>query len=157
LLPLGTLLFTPIFGALIDRIGKGATVMIYGSLILLIVHLTFALTQFPPYIPMILLGISFSLVPAAMWPTMVRLVDEKQIGTAYGIMYSIQNLGLWGFPILAGKILDITNPGNPEVLDYTFAILMFAGLGFMGLLFGYMLKYNDKKYGLGVDQPLNKK
>ncbi len=157
LLPLGTMVFTPIFGALIDRLGRAASVMTFGSLILLIVHLTFALTNFPPYLPMILLGISFSLVPAAMWPTMVKLVKEKQIGTAYGLMYSIQNLGLWGFPILAGMILDATNPGNPEVLNYTYTILMFAALGFLGLFFGYMLKRNDKKYGLGVDQPLNKK
>jgi nitrate/nitrite transporter NarK len=157
LLPLGTMIFTPIFGALIDRLGKAASVMTFGSLILLIVHLTFALTNIPPYVPMILLGVAFSLVPAAMWPTMVKLVDEKQIGTAYGLMYSIQNLGLWGFPILAGIILDTTNPGNPEVLNYTYTILMFAALGLLGLFFGYMLKRNDKKYGLGVDQPLNKK
>jgi len=157
LLPLGTMIFTPIFGALIDRLGRAASVMTFGSLVLLIVHLTFALTNFPPYIPMILLGISFSLVPAAMWPTMVKLVEEKQIGTAYGLMYSIQNLGLWGFPIIAGFILDKTNPGNPDVLNYTYTILLFATLGFLGLFFGYMLKRNDKKYGLGVDQPLNKK
>lgn len=157
LLPLGTMIFTPIFGALIDRLGRAASVMTFGSLVLLIVHLTFALTNFPPYVPMILLGISFSLVPAAMWPTMVKLVEEKQIGTAYGLMYSIQNLGLWGFPIIAGFILDKTNPGNPETLDYTYTILMFAALGFLGLFFGYMLKHNDKKYGMGVDQPLNKK
>ena len=157
LLPLGTMIFTPIFGALIDRLGKAASVMTFGSLILLIVHLTFALTNIPPYIPMVLLGVSFSLVPAAMWPTMVKLVDEKQIGTAYGLMYSIQNLGLWGFPILAGIILDATNPGNSGVLNYTYVMLMFAALGLLGLFFGYMLKHNDKKYGLGVDQPLNKK
>jgi len=157
LLPLGTMIFTPIFGALIDRLGRAASVMTFGSLVLLIVHLTFALTNFPPYIPMILLGISFSLVPAAMWPTMVKLVKEKEIGTAYGLMYSIQNLGLWGFPIIAGFILDKTNPGNPEALNYTYTILMFAALGFLGLFFGYMLKRNDKKYNLGVDQPLNKK
>ncbi|NOQ27292.1 MAG: MFS transporter [Bacteroidales bacterium] len=157
LLPLGTMIFTPIFGALIDRLGKAASVMTFGSLILLIVHLTFALTDFPPYVPMILLGVSFSLVPAAMWPTMVKLVDEKQIGTAYGLMYSIQNLGLWGFPILAGIILDATNPGDPATLNYTYTILMFAALGLLGLFFGFMLKHNDKKYGLGVDQPLNKK
>jgi MFS family permease len=151
------MIFTPIFGALIDRLGRAASVMTFGSLVLLIVHLTFALTNFPPYVPMVLLGISFSLVPAAMWPTMVKLVKEKQIGTAYGLMYSIQNLGLWGFPIIAGFILDKTNPGNPEVLNYTYTILMFAALGFLGLFFGYMLKRNDKKYSLGVDQPLNKK
>ena len=94
LLPLGTLLFTPLFGFLIDRKGRAATAMIFGSLTLLVVHLVFTFTGFPPYVPMILLGVAFSLVPAAMWPSMVKLVEEKEIGTAYGLMYSIQNLGL---------------------------------------------------------------
>ena len=106
---------------------------------------------------MILLGVSFSLVPAAMWPSMVKLVREKEIGTAYGLTYSIQNLGLWGFPILAGMILDRTNPGSPEVLNYTPTILMFAGLGLLGLLFGALLKWEDKRKGFGVELPLNKK
>lgn len=157
LLPLGTLIFTPLFGFLIDRYGKAATAMIFGSSILLIIHLTFAFTNLAPHIPMILLGISFSLVPAAMWPTMVRLVAEKQIGTAYGLMYSIQNLGLFAFPILSGKILDITNPGNPEVLNYTPTMLMFAGLGLLGVFFAVLLKVEDKRKGFGVDLALNKK
>lgn len=157
LLPAATAIMTPFIGVFVDRIGKSATVMMYGSALLLIVHLTFALTKFPPYILMVLLGVAFSLVPAAMWPTMVKLVKEKQIGTAYGLMYSIQNLGLWGFPILAGVILDSTNPGNPDTLNYTYTILMFAGLGLLGLFFGSMLKRSDKKFGLGVDQPLNKR
>lgn len=156
-MPAATALMTPIIGFFIDRLGKGVTVMIYGALILLGVHLAFAFTMFSPYILMILLGIAFSLVPASMWPTMVNMVKDSQVGTAYGLMYSIQNLGLWGFPILAGVILDVTNPGNPEVLNYTYVILMFATLGLLGLFFGIMLKRNDKKYGLGVDQPLNKK
>jgi len=156
LLPLGTIFFTPLFGLFIDRIGKSATVMMFGSFTLLIVHLTFALTNFPPYILMVLLGISFSLVPAAMWPSMVKLVDEKQIGTAYGLMYSIQNIGLWGFPILAGYILDATNKGNPATLNYSYTILLFAVLGFLGLIFSYLLKRSDKKYNLGIDKPLNK-
>ncbi|TRX62255.1 MFS transporter [Carboxylicivirga sp. M1479] len=157
LLPLGTLFFTPFFGWLIDRKGKSATAMIFGASTLVIVHLTFALTYFPPQVPIILLGIAFSLVPAAMWPSMVKLVDESKIGTAYGLMYSIQNLGLWGFPILAGIILDKTNPGNPEVSDYTATILMFAAVSLLGLLFALLLKYEDKKRGFGVELPLNKK
>jgi len=157
LLPLGTLFFTPFFGWLIDRKGKSATAMIFGAITLVIVHLIFALTHFPPQAPIILLGIAFSLVPAAMWPTMVKLVDESKIGTAYGLMYSIQNLGLWGFPIIAGAILDATNPGNPETSDYTATILMFAGVSVLGLLFALMLKYEDKKKGFGVELPLNKK
>jgi nitrate/nitrite transporter NarK len=157
LLPLATLIFTPTFGFLIDRYGKSATAMIFGSLALLTVHSLFGFTDILPYIPMIFLGIAFSLVPAAMWPSMVKLVEDKKIGTAYGLMYSIQNLGLWGFPLLAGKILDHTNPGNPEVSDYTWAIIMFAGLGILGLFFALMLKREDKRRGFGVELPLNKK
>lgn len=156
LLPLGTLLFTPLFGFLIDRFGRAASAMIFGSSLLLLIHLTFAFTSLSPHAPMIFLGISFSLVPAAMWPTMVRLVNEKQIGTAYGIMYSIQNLGLFAFPILSGNILDITNPNNPETLNYTPTILMFAGLGLLGLFFAVLLKVLDKRRGYGVDLPMNK-
>ncbi|MDY0078750.1 MAG: MFS transporter [Bacteroidales bacterium] len=156
LLPLGTLIFTPLFGFLIDRYGKAATAMIFGSSILLLIHLNFAFTDLPPHIPMILMGISFSLVPAAMWPTMVRLVEDKQIGTAYGLMYSIQNLGLFAFPILSGTILDNTNPGNPDVLNYTPTMLMFAGLGLLGVVFAVLLKVEDKRKGFGVDLAMNR-
>jgi nitrate/nitrite transporter NarK len=157
LLPLGTLLFTPLFGFLIDRYGKAATAMILGSLILVLVHLSFTFTNVYPHIPMIFLGISFSLVPAAMWPSMVRLVDDKQIGTAYGLMYSIQNLGLWGIPLLAGKILDRTNPANAETLNYTPTMLLFILLSLLGLLFTLLLKHVDKRKAYGVDLPLNRK
>jgi nitrate/nitrite transporter NarK len=156
LLPLGTLVFTPLFGFLIDRYGKAASAMIFGSLLLFVIHLNFALTNLQPHIPMILLGISFSLIPAAMWPTLVRLVKEKQIGTAYGLMYSIQNLGLMAFPLISGWILDYANPGTPEVLNYTPTMLMFAGLGLLGLTFAVMLKVEDKRKGFGVDLALNK-
>ena len=156
-LPLGTMLFTPLFGFLIDRYGKSATAMIFGSLTLVGVHLVFAFTMLTPIIPLLFLGIAFSLVPASMWPSMVKLVKEKQIGTAYGLMYSIQNLGLWGFPLIAGIILDKTNPGNPTVLNYTPVILMFASLGLLGLFFAFMLKREDKRSGYGIELPLNKK
>jgi len=157
LLPLGTLLFTPLFGSLVDRKGRAATAMIFGASTLLIVHLVFGFTSLTPYVPMVLLGIAFSLVPAAMWPSMVKLVEERQIGTAYGMMYSFQNLGLWGFPLLAGIILDATNPGNPVVLNYRPVMLLFAGLGLLGLLFAILLKREDKKSGFGVELPLNRK
>ncbi len=157
LLPLGTLVFTPLFGFLIDRKGKSATAMIFGSLVLFVVHMIFGFTNILPYVPMVMLGISFSLVPASMWPSMVKLVDDQQIGTAYGLMYSIQNLGLWIFPLLAGILLDKTNPGNPEVADYTAPIIMFAALGLVGLVFALLLKYEDKKRHFGVELPLNRK
>jgi predicted MFS family arabinose efflux permease len=157
LLPLGTMVFTPLFGFLVDRKGRSATAMIIGAATLLFVHLMFAMTPLKPHFFMILLGVSFSLVPAAMWPSMVKLVKEKEIGTAYGLMYSVQNLGLWGVPILAGLVLDRTNPGSPEVLDYTPTMLMFAGLSLLGLLFALVLKREDAKKDFGVELPLNKK
>ena len=88
---------------------------------------------------------------------MVRLVDERQIGTAYGLMYSVQNLGLWGVPILAGIVLDSTNPGSPEVLNYTPTMFMFAAFSLMGLIFAGILKREDSRKGFGVELPLNKK
>jgi nitrate/nitrite transporter NarK len=157
LLPLGTMIFTPLFGLMVDRKGRSATAMIIGASTLLLVHLVFALTPLKPHVFLVLLGVSFSLVPAAMWPSMVKLVKENEIGTAYGLMYSVQNLGLWGVPILAGMVLDSTNPGSPEVLNYTPTILMFAGLSLLGLMFGLMLKWEDSRKGFGVELPLNKK
>jgi nitrate/nitrite transporter NarK len=157
LLPLGTMLFTPLFGFLVDRKGRSATAMIIGAATLLFVHLIFGLTPLKPHFFLILLGVSFSLVPAAMWPSMVKLVKEKEIGTAYGLMYSVQNLGLWGVPILAGMVLDRTNPGSPEVLNYTPTMLMFAALSLMGLIFALILKRENSRKNFGVELPLNKK
>lgn len=156
ILPLGTLIFTPLFGFLIDRYGRAASAMILGSLVLLLVHISFTYIGITPEIPMFTLGVAFSLVPAAMWPSMVRLVNDNQIGTAYGLMYSIQNLGLWGVPLLAGKILDKTNPPGTEVLNYTPTMMLFIALSFLGLIFAILLKYQDKRKGYGVDLPLNK-
>ncbi|MDT8393900.1 MAG: MFS transporter [Bacteroidales bacterium] len=156
LLPLGTLIFTPLFGFMIDRKGRAASAMIAGSAVLLMVHLSFTFTGIYPGIPMILLGVAFSLVPAAMWPSMVKLVDDRQIGTAYGLMYSIQNLGLWGVPLLAGAILDATNVAGAETLNYTPTMMLFILLSFLGLLFALLLKWQDRKKGYGVDLPLNK-
>ena len=156
LLPLGTMLFTPLFGFLVDRKGRSATAMIIGAATLVFVHLIFALSSLPPHFFLILLGISFSLVPAAMWPSMVKLVKEKEIGTAYGLMYSVQNLGLWGVPILAGIVLDKANPGSPEVLNYTPTMLLFAGLSLLGLFFALVLKWDDKRRNFGIELPLNK-
>jgi MFS family permease len=151
------MLFTPLFGFLVDRKGRSATAMIIGASTLMLVHLVFAFTSLQPHFFLILLGIAFSLVPAAMWPSMVKLVKEKDIGTAYGMMYSVQNLGLWGVPILAGIILDKTNPGAPEVLNYTPTILLFAGLSLLGLLFAIILKWENSRGSYGMELPLNKK
>ncbi len=160
ILPFGTVLFTPIFGWFVDKKGKSASLMIYGSILLILVHLTLSLTTLYPYIPIFVLGIAFSLVPAAMWPAVSKIVAEKRLGTAYGLMFSIQNLGLFAFPILAGKVLDITNKGiTPEMvekgaeLDYTVTVLVFAATGFLGLVFAFLLKKEDKVSGYGLELP----
>jgi len=162
LLPYGTVLFTPLFGWVVDKWGKGATLMIYGSLLLILVHLMFSFTTFNVYILMVLLGIAFSLVPAAMWPSVAKIVPEHRIGTAYGAMFSLQNLGLFFVPILAGTVLDITNPGvSPEMisegakLEYTQTIIMFAGFGIIGFVFSLLLKWDDRTSGYGLELPSN--
>jgi MFS family permease len=144
----GTIVFTPIFGKLADKKGLRASLMIYGSIMLLISHLVLSLTNVTPYAAMFVLGIAFSLVPASMWPSVALIVEEKRLGTAYGLMTSIQNIGLFAFPILAGWITDSVNKGlvadpvtgQTPPLDYTYTILMFAGLGIVGLVFAFLLK-----------------
>ncbi len=161
ILPFGTIVFTPLFGWICDNKGKSATLMIYGSLLLIVVHLMFSLTNITPYIPMFILGVAFSLVPAAMWPSLAKIVEEKRLGSAYGLMFSIQNIGLWLFPMLIGWVLDISNPGTAEakaageaaVYDYTNPVLMLAALGLVGLVFAFLLKRADAKQGLGLELP----
>ncbi len=161
ILPFGTILFTPLFGMFTDNRGKSATLMVWGSMLLIFVHLMFALTSITPYVPMFLLGVAFSLIPAAMWPSVAKIVPEHRLGSAYGLMFSIQNIGLWAFPILIGKVLDISNPGvTPEALqagtaayDYTNPILMLTALGFFGVIFALLLKREDKVSGYGLELP----
>ncbi|MFH1050583.1 MAG: MFS transporter [bacterium] len=157
----GTILFTPLFGWFVDRNGKRATVMVFGSILLIIAHLTLSITSLTPYVAMFILGIAFSLVPAAMWPSVALLVEEKRLGTAYGIMTSLQNLGLFLFPIIAGYVLDKTNKGVTQsmissgtaIYDYTYTILVFAALGILGLFFAYLLKRADKvSTGFGLEK-----
>ncbi|MEI7726198.1 MAG: MFS transporter [Bacteroidota bacterium] len=162
LLPYGTVFFTPLFGWFVDKKGKTASLMIYGSLMLILVHLMLTFTSLNPYVLMVLMGIAFSLVPAAMWPAVSRIVPEHRLGTAYGMMFSLQNLGLFAIPILAGYILDVTNPGvTPGMIDhgaklnYTPAMLMFTGLSMLGFLFALLLKWDDKTSGYGLELPSN--
>jgi MFS family permease len=143
----GSMIFTPLFGLLIDKIGKRATLMIIGSLILIPTHLTLGLTYIHPAVPMIILGISFSLVPAALWPSIPIMIEEKRLGTAFGLMTLIQNIGLTIFPWLAGKITDLSGG------DYTNTMLMFAFLGFIGAIFSILLKISDRKAKTGIELP----
>ncbi len=156
-----TIVCTPLIGLFTDFKGRSASLMMLGSVMLIFVHLSLSLTRMTPYVPMAMLGIAFSLIPAAMWPSVAKIVKESRLGTAYGLMFSIQNLGLWAFPILIGTVLDRSNPGvTPElvadgqaVYDYTKPILMLAVLGFFGLLFAFLLKRDDKTSGYGLERP----
>lgn len=120
----GTIALTPLFGWIADYKGKSATLMYLGSALLIIAHLMFAKTMITPYIPIFILGVAFSLVPAAMWPAVTKIVGENKIGTAYGAMFSVQNLGLWALPILIGVVLDASNPNyEKEINNAQFASL----------------------------------
>ena len=107
------------------------------------------------YATILVLGASFSLVPASLWPSVPKLVDAKVIGSAYALIFWIQNIGLWLFPLLIGKVLDATNPGvtDPTQFNYTAPLVMLASLGVAALLLGLLLKVVDKKKGIGLEEP----
>ena len=176
--PLLAVLITPILGSYVDHKGKAASMLVLGSVLLIACHLTFAfiLPMFKgnviggvavAYITILVLGASFSLVPASLWPSVPKLVEPKIIGSAYALIFWIQNIGLWLFPLLIGKVLDKTNPDivnglangtiTPEQAavgyDYTAPLVMLAGLGVAALLLGFLLKVVDKKKGLGLEEP----
>ncbi|MBP3839205.1 MAG: MFS transporter [Prevotella sp.] len=164
--PLLAVLITPILGSYVDHKGKAASMLVLGSMLLIACHLTFAfvLPMFKgntmggvmvSYLTILVLGSSFSLVPASLWPSVPKLVDAKVIGSAYALIFWIQNIGLWLFPMLYGKILDMTNPAGTAAteLDHTVPLVMFAGLGVIALLLGLVLKAIDKKRNLGLEEP----
>jgi MFS family permease len=149
----GTIIFIPFVGWFVDKKGKITTLLVYGSVLLSGTHLLLSLSRITPFLAMVLLGISFTLVPAALWPAVPRIVDEKRVGTAYGIMTWIQSLGLLLFPFFAGRITDLTNraittemlESGTKNLDYTYTVLMFALLGIAGLVFAYLLRREDSQ------------
>ncbi len=164
--PLLAVLITPILGSYVDHKGKAASMLVLGSLLLIACHLTFAfiLPLFKgsavggiviAYVTILVLGSSFSLVPASLWPSVPKLVDAKVIGSAYALIFWIQNIGLWLFPLLIGKVLDSTNPGvtDPTQFNYTAPLVMLASLGVAALVLGLVLKVVDKKKGLGLEEP----
>ena len=164
--PLLAVLITPILGSYLDHKGKAVSMLVLGSLLLIGCHLTFAfvLPLFKgsavggviiAYATILVLGASFSLVPASLWPSVPKLVDAKVIGSAYALIFWIQNIGLWLFPMLIGKVLDATNPEGVSAteLDYTAPLIMLASLGVAALLLGILLKAVDKKKNLGLEEP----
>ena len=169
---------TPILGNYVDHKGKAATMLVLGSILLIACHLTFAfvLPAFKgnaiggfmiAYITILVLGASFSLVPASLWPSVPKLVDSKIIGSAYALIFWIQNIGLWLLPLLIGKVLDKTNPqlvadlqagiiSSEEAAisyDYTVPLVMLSALGVAALLLGFVLKVVDKKKHYGLEEP----
>ncbi len=163
--PIGALCLTPPLGYLLDKIGRGATMLILGSILLICCHLIFALLL-PAYpskalalTTIIVLGVSFSLVPAALWPSVPKVMDARFLGSAYSLIFWVQNIGLFGVPILFGKFLEASNPGvsDPMDYDYTNPMLMFAALGGLALLFALWLKYLNGKHHYGLESPNIKK
>ncbi|MCM1310771.1 MAG: MFS transporter [Bacteroides sp.] len=176
--PLLAVGITPILGNYVDHKGKAASMLVFGSLLLIACHLTFAfiLPMFKDspvggvvvaYLTILVLGASFSLVPASLWPSVPKLVDSKIIGSAYALIFWIQNIGLWLFPLLIGKVLDSTNSDIVQAVangtmteevasvsyNYTWALVMLACLGVAALLIGLWLKVIDRKHHLGLEEP----
>ena len=165
LLPLGTILLTPIFGNLYDRKGKGASIMIFGSILLILVHALFSIPflnqQFVAVLLIIVLGIGFSLVPSAMWPSVPKIIPEKQLGSAYALIFWVQNIGLMFIPLIIGWVLDkycvagttIVEGKTVTHYDYTIPMIIFTTLGVLALIFALLLKAEDKKKGYGLELP----
>jgi len=135
-----SMVFAPFAGDLVDRIGKRASLMVLGSVVLIPAHLIMGVTHWNPIPMMVLLGAAFVLVPAALWPSVPMIVEEKRVGTAFGLLTAIQNLGLGLFPFLNGKLRDATG-------TYTATQFMFAGLGVAGLIFAVLLLRSDRRQG----------
>ena len=154
MIPFFTILFTPLFGALVDKVGKATLWMIIGAGLVLTSHLiiTFAPQGVPmyAYIAIALLGIGYSLVPSAMWPSVPKIIPEKNLGTAYSLIYWVQNMGMWAVPIYVGKIFTktITEPGN-KVQEVTAAIQaehVFIVLGIISIAVAFLLRFSSGKH-----------
>ncbi len=162
---LGALILTPVFGGFIDKRGKSASIMALGAAMLIFVHAMYAL----PFVDsaaiaiglMIILGIAFSLVPSAMWPAVAKIFPQHQLGTAYALIFFIQNIGLWGVPNLIGWILDTYciagSEGGANIYDYTLPEITFSVIALLSLVVAFLLKAADKKYGYRLEEPNIKK
>ena len=166
---LGALFLTPVFGGMIDRRGKAASIMMLGAFMLICVHAIYAIpfihASWVAIILMIILGIAFSLVPSAMWPSVAKIFPVKQLGTAYALIFFIQNIGLWGIPALIGSVLEnycitgqeVVNGKTTNLYDYTLPMCIFTGIAILSLLVAFLLKSADKQYGYGLEKANLKK
>ena len=163
--PLGAAAITPFLGNFLDRKGKGATMLMLGAVLMICCHLVFAFvlpatgSVVIAFAAIILLGISFSLVPAALWPSVPKLIDEKILGSAYALIFWIQNIGLYAFPMIIGNVLRSSNPGveDPLKYNYTTPMCVFAALGIVALVLGLWLKVDDARNHYGLEEPNIKK
>ncbi|MBN1335448.1 MAG: MFS transporter, partial [Deltaproteobacteria bacterium] len=137
---LASMVCAPFAGRLVDRIGRRASLMVAGASLMVAAHLVLGLTHLPPALPMIVLGAAFVLVPAAMWPSVPLLVDKQRVGTAFGLMTAVQNVGLMTFPWLNGQLRDLTH-------GYTASQVLFASLGVVGLVCALLLRWADHRAG----------
>jgi len=154
MLPFGTIFLTPFFGSIYDKYGKGATLMIIGSILLTVVHVTFALpvsSWVLAIVVMVILGVAFGLVPSAMWPSVPKIIPMKLLGTAYAVIFYIQNIGLSLVPILIGNV-NGTNTNAEGVTDYTMSMAIFAAFGVVAIILALALKLEDKKKGYGLEK-----
>ena len=169
--PIGAAFITPFLGAFLDKKGKGATMLIYGAFLLIICHLVFAFalpatgSELLAYATIVLLGISFALVPAALWPSVPKIIDEKILGSAYCLIFWVQNIGLCFVPKLIGSVLESSNATNAAVIaakqagaalipyNYTTPLIIFAGFGVLALIVALYLKALDRKEHLGLEEP----
>ncbi len=165
LLPFGTMLLTPLFGFVYDKKGRGATIMIIGAVLLVVVHALFSVPAFNgqwiAVALMVLLGIAFSLVPSAMWPSVAKIIPYRLLGTAYGSIFWVQNIGIMYVPMLIGWVLSkYCLTGQVEIdgvmtptYDYTIPMIIFAAFGVLSILVALWLKGDDARKGYGLEQP----
>lgn len=158
---LGALILTPVFGGMVDKRGKAASIMMFGAAMLIFVHFVYALPfitgSYVAIAMMIILGIAFSLVPSAMWPSVAKIFLAHQLGTAYALIFFIQNIGLWGVPTLIGFVLDnycITGKtaAGTNLYDYTLPMCIFTGFAVLSLFVAFALKIADKKFGYKLEE-----
>ena len=159
--PIGAACLTPLLGWFLDHKGKGATMLIFGAILMIVCHLTFAFvvpatkSEIITYSAIVVLGISFSLVPASLWPSVPKVMDKRFLGSAYSLIFWVQNIGLAFVPIIIGQVLTATNPGidDPMKYDYTAPMCVFASLGVLALIFGIILKAMDARHHYGLEKP----
>ena len=147
IITLFSMIFTPLFGLWVDRVGRRSLFMMFGSLLLVPVYLVMAYSDLPLWLPMAVMGVAFSLVPAVMWPSVAYLVPEAKLGTAYGLMTMIQNIGLSAFNVMIGWANDVSGagPGNPG--GYALGMWIFSALGLLGFFFAWMLRREETAPG----------